>query len=89
MTAEKPYLTGHYTPAVDEITATRLTVEGTLPPELTGRLIRNSHNPRPGVTPSHWFKGSGMVHGIRLREGRAEWYRNRWVRTPPSTAPPT
>lgn len=23
-----------------------------------------------------------MVHGIRLREGRAEWYRNRWVRTP-------
>ncbi len=21
-----------------------------------------------------------MVHGIRLREGRAEWYRNRWVR---------
>ncbi|CAM5567863.1 hypothetical protein SFUMM280S_00172 [Streptomyces fumanus] len=23
-----------------------------------------------------------MVHGIRLRDGRAEWYRNRWVRTP-------
>jgi carotenoid cleavage dioxygenase len=22
-----------------------------------------------------------MVHGIRLRDGRAEWYRNRWVRT--------
>jgi carotenoid cleavage dioxygenase len=22
-----------------------------------------------------------MVHGIRLREGRAEWYRNRWVRS--------
>ena len=21
-----------------------------------------------------------MVHGIRLRDGRAEWYRNRWVR---------
>ncbi|QHC23735.1 carotenoid oxygenase family protein [Streptomyces sp. GS7] len=78
----KPYLTGHYTPAVDETTATRLTVEGTLPPELTGRLIRNSHNPKPGVTPTHWFKGSGMVHGIRLRDGHAEWYRNRWVRTP-------
>ncbi|MFJ6718444.1 carotenoid oxygenase family protein [Streptomyces sp. NPDC091259] len=78
----KPYLTGHYTPAVDEITATGLTVEGVLPPELTGRLIRNSHNPKPGVTPTHWFKGSGMVHGIRLRDGRAEWYRNRWVRTP-------
>ncbi|MEE1822030.1 carotenoid oxygenase family protein [Streptomyces sp. BE20] len=78
----KPYLTGHYAPVADEITATGLTVEGHLPPELSGRLIRNSHNPKPGVTPTHWFKGSGMVHGIRLGEGRAEWYRNRWVRTP-------
>jgi carotenoid cleavage dioxygenase len=23
-----------------------------------------------------------MVHGIRLRDGQAEWYRNRWVRNP-------
>ncbi|MEU9893808.1 carotenoid oxygenase family protein [Streptomyces phaeochromogenes] len=82
MSVSKPYLTGHYTPVTDEITATTLTVEGTLPPELTGRLIRNSHNPKPGITPTHWFKGSGMVHGVRLREGRAEWYRNRWVHTP-------
>ncbi|MFE7440253.1 carotenoid oxygenase family protein [Streptomyces chartreusis] len=82
MTANKPYLTGHYTPLTDEVTATELTVEGFLPPELTGRLLRNGHNPKPGVTPTHWFKGSGMVHGIRLREGRAEWYRNRWVHTP-------
>ncbi len=82
MATDKPYLTGHYAPAVDETTATELTVEGSLPPELTGRLIRNSHNPKAGVTPAHWFKGSGMVHGIRLREGRAEWYRNRWVHTP-------
>ncbi|MFZ3474874.1 carotenoid oxygenase family protein [Streptomyces sp. 4.24] len=80
--ATRPYLIGHYAPAVDEVTATDLTVEGSLPPELTGRLLRNGHNPKPGVTPTHWFKGSGMVHGIRLREGRAEWYRNRWVRTP-------
>ncbi|WP_406114713.1 carotenoid oxygenase family protein [Kitasatospora purpeofusca] len=77
-----PYLTGHFTPVVDEVTATELTVEGTLPPELSGRLLRNGHNPKPGVTPTHWFKGSGMVHGIQLREGRAEWYRNRWVKTP-------
>ncbi|MER5905351.1 hypothetical protein ABT150_35605 [Streptomyces mirabilis] len=44
--------------AVDEITATELTVEGYLPPELTGRLIRNSHNPKPGVTPTHWFRAA-------------------------------
>ncbi|MEZ0096043.1 carotenoid oxygenase family protein [Streptacidiphilus sp. EB129] len=80
--AVKPYLTGHFTPVTDEITATELTVDGTLPPELSGRLLRNGHNPKPGITPTHWFLGSGMVHGIRLREGRAEWYRNRWVHTP-------
>ena len=28
----------------------------------------------------HWFTGSGMVHGVRLRDGRAESYRNRFVR---------
>src|SRR3712207_9117334 len=29
----------------------------------------------------HWCLGPGMVHGVRLRDGRAEWYRNRWVRS--------
>ncbi|WP_406149628.1 carotenoid oxygenase family protein [Streptomyces sp. NBC_01012] len=81
MTA-KPYLSGHYTPVPDEITSTSLEVTGTVPPELSGRYLRNGHNPKPGITPSHWFKGSGMLHGVRLTDGRAEWYRNRWVRTP-------
>ena len=31
--------------------------------------------------PYHWFLGAGMVHGLRLRDGRAQWYRNRWVRS--------
>ena len=26
-----------------------------------------------------------MVHGIRIRDGKAEWYRNRWVRGPAAT----
>ncbi|MEU7606998.1 hypothetical protein [Streptomyces sp. NPDC041003] len=54
MTADKPYLSGHFTPIAEEVTATDLTVEGTLPAELTGRLLRNSHNPKPGVTPTHY-----------------------------------
>jgi carotenoid cleavage dioxygenase len=29
----------------------------------------------------HWFTGDGMVHGVRLRDGTAEWYRSRWVGT--------
>jgi len=27
------------------------------------------------------FTGDGMIHGVRLENGRAAWYRNRWVRT--------
>ena len=42
--------------------------------------MRNGPNPKHGPTP-HWFAGDGMLHGVRLRDGRAEWYRNRWVRT--------
>ena len=34
----------------------------------------------PDPATYHWFIGDGMVHGLRLGDGRAEWYRNRWVR---------
>lgn len=75
------YLSGNLAPVPDEIDAHDLQVTGALPAELTGRFFRNGPNPRPGENPGHWFAGHGMVHGIRLRDGRAEWYRNRWVRT--------
>src|SRR3954464_14401013 len=80
-TTTSRYLTGHYAPVADEIDAVDLPVTGSLPPELTGRYFRNGPNPLPGQDPGHWFAGDGMIHGIRLRDGRAEWYRNRWVRT--------
>ena len=54
---------------------------GTIPAELDGRFVRNGANPFTG-TSSHPFFGDGMVHGIRLRDGKAEWYRNRYVQTP-------
>jgi carotenoid cleavage dioxygenase len=75
------YLDGAYAPVPDEIDASDLAVEGALPTELSGRYFRNGPNPVPGDDPGHWFAGHGMVHGIRIRDGRAEWYRNRWVRT--------
>jgi carotenoid cleavage dioxygenase len=80
-TAKPLYLRGHLAPVPDEIEASGLPVEGHLPPELTGRYLRNGPNPLPGQDPGHWFAGHGMLHGVRLRDGRAEWYRNRWVRT--------
>lgn len=75
------YLAGMYAPVREEVTAHDLPVIGELPAELNGRYLRNGPNPLTDPDPAahHWFAGDGMVHGVRLREGRAEWYRNRYV----------
>jgi carotenoid cleavage dioxygenase-like enzyme len=74
---------GLFAPVREEVTAFNLPVTGRIPKELNGRYLRNGPNFMRGLDDSknHWFLGSGMVHGVRLREGRAEWYRNRWVRS--------
>ena len=79
------YLQGNFAPVEEEVTVTDLEVEGTLPVELTGRYLRNGPNPIGPQDPDryHWVTGDGMVHGLRLDEGRASWYRNRWVRSVP------
>ena len=76
------YLEGNFAPVTEEITATDLTVIGEIPAALEGRYVRNGSNPVGEVDPAtyHLFTGAGMVHGLRLRGGRVEWYRNRWVR---------
>lgn len=76
-----PYLDGNYGPVREEVTAFDLPVIGEIPEELEGRFLRNGPNPIDDVDPSthHWFLGDGMVHGVRLRGGKAEWYRNRYV----------
>ena len=76
-----PYLEGNYAPIADEVTAIDLEVIGDLPSDLNGRYLRNGPNPISEVDPAvhHWFLGDGMVHGVCLRDGRAEWYRNRYV----------
>lgn len=75
------YLSGNYAPVAEEVTAFDLPVIGELPKELNGRYLRNGPNPIDEVDPLayHWFLGDGMVHGLRLRDGKAEWYRNRFV----------
>lgn len=75
------HLTGCLKPVFEEVTLTELEVVGEIPRELNGRYFRNTANPRTGYS-AHWFTGDGMIHGVELREGRANWYRNRWVRTP-------
>jgi len=73
------HMIGNYAPVPDELTEYDLPVEGAIPPGLDGWYLRNGSNPR---TPTgHWFTGDGMIHGVRIEDGAAKWYRNRWVRT--------
>ena len=82
MPADNRFLDGSFAPVKEEITASDLPVTGQVPAELSGRYLRNGPNPLGLDDPNyHWFVGAGMVHGVRLRDGRAEWYRNRWVRS--------
>lgn len=59
-----------------------LEVQGRLPAELAGTYVRNGPNraASQGVGGA-WVDGQGMVHAVRIEDGRAT-YANRWVRTP-------
>src|SRR5436305_4991332 len=78
-----PYLSGNFGPVHEEVTTADLDVTGSIPDYLDGRYLRIGPNPvgEVDVENYHWFLGDGMVHGVRLRDGKAEWYRNRFVRS--------
>ncbi len=75
------HLRGNFAPVFDEVTLTALPVSGVIPKSLNGLFVRNGANPKSGTSP-HWFFGNGMLHGLQLCDGKAEWYRNRYVHTP-------
>ena len=77
-----PYLSGNFAPVDDELDVADLPVRGRDPRRARRPLLRNGPNPVAAPDPQtyHWFTGDGMVHGVRLRDGKAEWYRNRYVR---------
>ncbi len=75
------WLEGNFAPVFDERDDFDLPVVGAIPPELNGLYVRNGSNPQKSDSP-HWFFGDGMIHGVRLENGRAVSYRNRYVRTP-------
>lgn len=79
---DNPFLTGIHTPMDREITLGELAVTGTIPPGLDGRYLRIGPNPVAADPASyHWFTGDGMVHGLAIADGKALWYRNRWIRS--------
>lgn len=82
LSADSAFLRGIHTPMREEKTIENLAVTGTIPATLDGRYVRIGPNPfsRDGKG-HHWFVGDGMVHGVRLRAGKAEWYRNRFIRS--------
>ncbi|WP_315137491.1 carotenoid oxygenase family protein [Achromobacter marplatensis] len=76
---------GATAPLSNEIDLMDLPVEGALPPELDGILVRNGPNPLRGRFEGNdvlsWWPQPAMLHAIEFREGRAASYRNRWART--------
>lgn len=78
---------GAIAPVADEVDLTEgITVDGHLPDELDGILIRNGPNPHDGRfsgrTMLDWWTAPGMLHGLAISRGRVDWYRNRWTHPP-------
>lgn len=76
-----PFLEGAYAPVAAESTCTDLKVSGSIPSELNGLFLRMGPNPMEVDNPAiyNWFIGDGMAHALRLKEGQAVWYKNRYV----------
>lgn len=80
---DHPFLSGIHRPMTSEETLADLTVTGSIPEALDGRYLRIGPNPVTAPDPAsyHWFTGDGMAHGVRIKSGKALWYRNRWIRS--------
>ncbi|NML06652.1 carotenoid oxygenase family protein [Sphingomonas sp. G-3-2-10] len=77
-----PYLSGAWTPQLEEVDAVELDViEGAIPADIDGIYLRNTENQvHQPLGRHHPFDGDGMIHQIDFRGGQAS-YRNRFVRT--------
>jgi carotenoid cleavage dioxygenase-like enzyme len=75
------YMQGNFAPIDVESDFADLEVIGEVPEALRGHFLRNGPNPTKG-DPGHWFFGDGMLHSVRLENGRASSYRNRYIKTP-------
>ncbi|KAL1833320.1 hypothetical protein DCAR_0103407 [Daucus carota subsp. sativus] len=76
------WLSGNFAPILDETPpCTNLPVIGHLPECLNGEFVRVGPNPKfPPVAGYHWFDGDGMIHGLRIKDGKAT-YVSRYVKT--------
>lgn len=78
---DHPYRNGAWTPVFEELDTDNLEIIGTIPTDIDGLYVRNTENPvHDSIGRYHPFDGDGMIHTIRLQNGKAT-YRNRFVRT--------
>tara|TARA_R110000824_G_scaffold61807_2_gene164015 strand:- start:1939 stop:3396 length:1458 start_codon:yes stop_codon:yes gene_type:complete len=78
---DHPYRNGAWTPVFEELDTDELEIIGTIPADIDGLYVRNTENPvHDSIGRYHPFDGDGMIHTIRLQNGKAT-YRNRFVRT--------
>jgi len=80
--AENPYLHGIFGP-VDEVEKHEFQVIGEIPQHLTGLLLRIGSNPIHVENQDlyHWFAGDGMLHALKIEQGRATWFKSRYIAT--------
>ncbi|KAH7570653.1 hypothetical protein JRO89_XS05G0151400 [Xanthoceras sorbifolium] len=76
------YLSGNFAPVSDETPPTsNLPVTGRLPDCLNGEFVRVGPNSKfAPVAGYHWFDGDGLIHGLRIKDGKAT-YVSHFVRT--------
>ena len=78
------YLNGNFAPVADEHAGVPVTVvQGEIPRDLDGLFARIGSNPIPEQMSKryHWFDGHGMLHNLRIQDGKA-CYSNAYVPTP-------
>jgi carotenoid cleavage dioxygenase-like enzyme len=76
----RTFLDDVFAPVPTESEHLNLRVTGEVPVALSGVYARIGPNPiKPQRSRYHWFVGDGMVHGVRLQGGQAQWYRSAWV----------
>ncbi|XP_009138676.1 carotenoid 9,10(9',10')-cleavage dioxygenase 1 [Brassica rapa] len=77
------YLSGNFAPVRDETPPVKdlPVVHGFLPECLNGEFVRVGPNPKfDPVAGYHWFDGDGMIHAVRIKDGKAT-YVSRYVKT--------
>lgn len=79
-TSDLWWLNKNFGPVAKDLEVANLKITGRLPASLEGTWVRNGSN--PSAASEHWFTGNGMVHGLRVRDGEAEWYKRRSIETP-------